>query len=76
MFVRRAARCASLLLSVAVPAALGAVHQKLAAVPAGWAAAESQPSSETTATFTLALTLQNIDQLESALLSVSTPGNA
>lgn len=45
------------------------------AVPAGWTLAGT-PDEDSLQTFTLALTMQNIDQLESELLDVSTPGSA
>jgi tripeptidyl-peptidase-1 len=61
-------------LAQALPA-LGVVHEQLAALPAGWTAASAADTSATMA-FTVALTQQNIDQLETKLLSVSTPGSA
>ncbi|KAG0645598.1 Tripeptidyl-peptidase [Hyphodiscus hymeniophilus] len=55
--------------------AFAAVHEKLAALPVGWTATAAADTSSTLA-FTIALTQQNIDQLETKLLSVSTPGSA
>ncbi|KAE8441856.1 hypothetical protein EG329_004211 [Mollisiaceae sp. DMI_Dod_QoI] len=63
----------SLVLS-AVPAS-AAIHEKLAAVPAGWTHA-STPDANTAISLTIGLAQQNIDQLQSKLLAVSTPGNA
>lgn len=62
-------------LSQALPA-FGAVHEKLAALPAGWTAAAAAPDASTAVSFTIGLAQQNIDQLQSKLLAVSTPGNA
>jgi tripeptidyl-peptidase I len=61
------------LLSLAAPA-LGGIQSKLAAVPKGWSAA-SQTSDHTSITLSIGLTRQNVDQLESKLLAVSTPGS-
>ncbi len=61
------------MLTLAAPGAFGAFHQHHGATPSGWTAAKVKP--QTTSTFTLALTMQNIDQLESLLVAVSTPGN-
>ena len=63
------------ILSQALPA-LGAVHEKLAAVPLGWTATKAAPDDSSPITLMVALTQQNIDQLQSRLLAVSTPGNA
>jgi tripeptidyl-peptidase-1 len=62
------------LLSQALPA-LAVLHEQLASLPTGWTAT-SAADSDLTLAFTVALTQQNIDQLESKLLSVSTPGSA
>jgi len=64
---------AAILLSQA-SLSFGAVLEKLAAVPSGWKASPIDDS--TTITLTIGLQQQNIDQLESKLLAVSTPGNA
>jgi tripeptidyl-peptidase-1 len=61
-------------LSQALPA-FGVVHEQLAALPAGWTAAAA-PGANTAVSFTVGLAQQNIDQLQSKLLAVSTPGNA
>ena len=55
--------------------AFAVVHEQLAAVPAGWSAT-SKADTSAIVSFTIALTQENIDQLESKLLSVSTPGSA
>ncbi|PQE10437.1 tripeptidyl peptidase A protein [Rutstroemia sp. NJR-2017a BBW] len=70
--ISKAVVCAGLL-SQALPA-YGAVLEKLAAVPSGWTAAA--PDSSAVLTLTVGLAQQNLDQLESKLLAVSTPGNA
>ena len=51
-----------------------ALHGSLAAVPGGWSKA-STPSASSEMVLQVALTQQNIDQLESKLASVSTPGS-
>jgi tripeptidyl-peptidase-1 len=61
-------------LSHAVPT-LAAVHERLTALPRGWASTGAAAET-TTLTFTVALTQQNIDQLETKLLAASTPGSA
>lgn len=55
----------------AVPA-LAIVHEHLTALPSGWTAT-SAANEASLVTFTVALTQQNIGQLESKLLAVSTP---
>ncbi|KAM3084009.1 vesicle formation at the endoplasmic reticulum [Clarireedia jacksonii] len=70
--ISKAVVCAGLL-SQALPV-YGAVLEKLAAVPSGWTAAS--PDSSAVLTLTVGLAQQNLDQLESKLLAVSTPGNA
>lgn len=55
--------------------ALAHVHEQLVAAPAGWTAI-SPAARNSTVRFTVALTQRNIDQLESRLLAVSTPGSA
>ena len=64
----------SLALASILPTAIGAVIESLVRAPAGWTLA-SAPRNTDKHVFTLALPMQNIDQLESKLLSVSTPGN-
>jgi tripeptidyl-peptidase-1 len=61
-------------LSQALPA-FSVVHEKLAALPAGWSAAAA-PDANTAVSFTIGLAQQNLDQLQPKLLAVSTPGNA
>lgn len=62
------------LLSQVLPA-FGVVHEKLAALPLGWTATAAADTSSPVS-FTIALTQQNIDQLETKLLAISTPGSA
>jgi tripeptidyl-peptidase-1 len=50
------------------------LHDQLAGVPAGWSAA-STPSDDAQMVLQIALTLQNLDELESKLASISTPGS-
>ncbi len=50
-------------------------HEALAAVPSGWDKV-STPAADTSIHLSVALTLQNIEQLENHLQSVSTPGSA
>ncbi|KAG4443976.1 vesicle formation at the endoplasmic reticulum [Cadophora sp. M221] len=51
------------------------VHEKLGALPMGWS--EAAPADEgTSISLTIGLAQQNIDQLESRLMAVSTPGNS
>jgi tripeptidyl-peptidase-1 len=61
-------------LSQALPT-FAAVHDKLAAVPAGWSEATA-PEDNQAISLTIGLAQQNLDQLASKLLAVSTPGNA
>lgn len=70
----RAALCAIFLSQLVIPA-YGAVHEQLAAVPSGWTFVGT-PDASTSITLSVALAHQNLDQLESTLLAVSTPGNA
>jgi tripeptidyl-peptidase-1 len=60
-------------LSQALPA-FAAVQETLRALPVGWAEA-AVPHPDTSLNLAIGLTQQNIDQLESKLLAVSTPGN-
>ena len=64
----------AVLLVQALPALAG-VHEILAALPVGWKAA-SAPADSTTLSLNIGLQQQNIEQLESRLLAVSTPGNS
>lgn len=62
-------------LSQALPAlALAVVHERLTVLPVGWKAT-SVADESSAVSFTVALTQQNIHQLESKLLAVSTPGS-
>jgi tripeptidyl-peptidase I len=70
----KAALYAVLLSKLALPA-LAVVHEKLATVPFGWKEVGT-PAADTPITLSIALSQQNLDQLESKLISVSTPGNA
>ncbi|KAK5997615.1 Tripeptidyl-peptidase sed4 [Cladobotryum mycophilum] len=64
------------LVAALTPTAFAGVHGVLDAVPGGWtihngmAAADSELS-----TFTIALSMSNLDNLESMLMDVATPGN-
>lgn len=58
---------------LAVPS-LAAVLERLAAVPNGWTRVGA-PSSESTIALRIGLQEQNLDQLESLIYAVSTPGN-
>ncbi|KAK0713486.1 peptidase S8/S53 domain-containing protein [Lasiosphaeria miniovina] len=62
------------LLSAALPTANAAVHHQWDTVPKGWTATNFRTASTTQMTLSIALNMQNIDQLESLLLSISTPG--
>lgn len=55
--------------------ASAAVHEKLAAVPQGWSAG-ALADHAAPISLTIGLAQQNLDQLESKLMAVSTPGNA
>ncbi|GIC90514.1 S53 family peptidase [Aspergillus udagawae] len=65
---------AGLLCSLAAPA-FGVVHEKLSAVPSGWTLVKDASESDTI-TLSVALARQNLDQLESKLTTLATPGNA
>jgi tripeptidyl-peptidase-1 len=54
---------------------LGAVHERLHAIPNGWTECSSAPDNSSTITLTVALAQQNLDQLDSRLMAISTPGN-
>jgi len=51
------------------------LHESLPGVPAGWSYSAT-PSAESQVTLQVALTQQNLDQLESKLSSVSTPSSS
>ncbi|KAI7972841.1 hypothetical protein EIK77_000728 [Talaromyces pinophilus] len=50
-------------------------HESLAALPSGWSQVGT-PAADTNIQLSVGLTLENIEQLESHLQSVSTPGSA
>lgn len=60
---------------LASPALSAVLHEQLASVPAGWSVA-AVPDENETISLTIGLAQQNIEQLESKLMAVSTPGNA
>jgi tripeptidyl-peptidase I len=70
----RTAFCAVFLSQLVIPS-YGAVHEQLAAVPNGWTLVGT-PAPSTAITLSISLAQQNLDQLESTLLAISTPGNA
>jgi tripeptidyl-peptidase-1 len=70
----KAAIYAALLSHLVLPA-YGVVHEQLAAVPSGWSL-NGTPDASTAITLSISLIHENLDQLESTLLAVSTPGNA
>ena len=59
---------------LALPA-LGAVHEKLTALPNGWMHV-STPADDSTIILSIGLQQQNLDQLDSLIYAVSTPGSA
>ena len=61
--------------SLLVLPALGAVHEKLTALPYGWTHVGT-PADDSTIVLSIGLQQQNLDQLESLIYSVSTPGSA
>lgn len=71
----RGLQLCSVLVACAVSTAKAATYSHYEAAPAGWASTSS-PDTGSVQTFSIALTMQNIDQLESKLLEVSTPGKA
>ena len=64
----------AVLLSKLALASLAVVHEELATVPFGWKEV-GKPDANTQITLSIALAQQNLDQLESKLMSVSTPGS-
>lgn len=62
------------LATAGLPCVFGAFQQHFRAVPSEYQALKTTGTSTTT--FTIALALNNVDQLESKLLSVSTPGSS
>ncbi|PYH48706.1 S53 family peptidase [Aspergillus saccharolyticus JOP 1030-1] len=63
------------LLVLAAPALADVVFEKIQAVPNNWSLVEEADASSNI-TLSIALTRQNLDQLESKLLAVSTPGQS
>lgn len=70
----RSALLTGVLCSLVAPA-LGVVHEKLASVPSDWTFIKDAPESDSI-TLSIALARQNLDQLESKLTALATPGNA
>lgn len=62
----------ALLASLAAPA-LGAVHERIAAVPNGWSLVH-KAADDQAVTLSIALVRQNLDQLESKLMARAMPG--
>ncbi|KAK5165797.1 uncharacterized protein LTR77_008720 [Saxophila tyrrhenica] len=62
-------------LALVLPA-YGAVHESLAALPAGWTESSTSLAGSSELQMQVALQYQNLDQLESKLKSVSTPGSS
>lgn len=54
---------------------LGAVHEKLASLPQGWSKVKDA-ADNTQLSLSVALTRENMDQLENKLMDLATPGNA
>ena len=71
--IAKAALYAGILSQLGHPV-LGALHEQLVEVPAGWTAVGT-PDDSATLSLQIGLALQNLDQLEPKLLAVSTPGN-
>ncbi|KAL8632587.1 hypothetical protein Q9189_001739 [Teloschistes chrysophthalmus] len=65
---------AALCCLMAVPS-FAAVHEKLAALPHGWTHV-GNPSNDSTIALQIGLQQQNLEELESTLYAVSTPGHA
>ncbi|KAF7563714.1 hypothetical protein G7046_g417 [Stylonectria norvegica] len=69
-------QCLALALA-ALPLAYGKTFSHRSKPPPGWHVESPSPSStENYQTFSIALTMANIDQLETQLLELSTPGNS
>lgn len=66
------------LVAALTPAALAGVHEALDAVPSGWTSvhASMKAADSQLSTFTIALSIPNLNNLESMLTAVATPGNA
>lgn len=72
---RRLQLCSALAAASVLSTAQAATYSHYDEVPAGWTAT-GDADSDAVQTFSIALTMQNIEQLESKLLEVSTPGSA
>lgn len=72
--VSKAILCACLVAQLGLPA-FAAVLEQLTALPSGWTEVAA-PDDSTTISLSIGLAQQNLDQLETKLLAVSTPGNA
>lgn len=75
MAVPRALRFFGLALLISCHASAAVLVEKLANVPKGWTLVNT-PSGDSKMVLQIALAQQNLDQLESKLASVSTPGSA
>lgn len=64
----------AVLAALAAPT-LAAVHERLATVPSGWSLV-NEASDSTPVTLSVALVRENLDKLETHLMSRSTPGHA
>lgn len=64
----------SLWFSLSLPT-LAAVHEQLATIPLGWTQVGA-PAENDTMILQIALAQQNLDQLDSKIMAVSTPGSA
>lgn len=74
MLLQNALPALSLWLSLALPT-FAAVHEELTALPTGWTQV-GVPADTDTMILQIALQEQNLDQLESMIYAVSTPGSA
>lgn len=72
---RRLQLCSALAAASVLSTAQAATYSHYDEVPAGWTAVGAADAA-VVQTFSIALTMQNIDQLEAKLLEVSTPGSA
>ena len=73
MFTKLILPAVSLCLSLALPTS-AVVHEKLAAVPTGWTQVGT-PSENGLIVLQIALVQQNLEQLDTKLLAISTPGD-
>lgn len=74
MFSKCIFQALSLWFSLTLPI-FAAVHEQLAGVPVGWTQVGA-PAASDTMILQIALTQQNLDQLDAKILAVSTPGSA